>query len=69
MKKKNVIGHMAVAKSRDHRWHRRIGLIPRLICLLLAILIWLFVVNANDYLEENDTPAVPGGAQTETVAE
>ena len=69
MKKKNVIGHMAVSKSREHRWDRRIGLIPRLICLLLAILIWLFVVNANEYLEENDKPAVPGSSQTETVAE
>ena len=68
MKKKNVIGHMAVSKDKNHKWYRRFGVIPRLICLILAILIWLVIVNANEYLTEKGNPAVPGGVQTESVS-
>ncbi|MBE6553682.1 MAG: hypothetical protein E7666_04995 [Ruminococcaceae bacterium] len=43
--KKNVVGHMVAAKepvtARVRRWH----LFPKLLCLLLALLIWLVVVN------------------------
>ena len=45
MKKKNVIGHMEAARSHSVGWFRRLGILPRLICLLLAVLIWLVVVN------------------------
>ncbi len=68
MKKKNVIGHMAVPKDRNHKWYRRFGVIPRLICLLLAVLLWLLVVNANEYLSQKGEPSVPGGAQTESIS-
>lgn len=47
MKKKNVIGHMEASKAHSVGWFRRLGILPRLICLLLAILIWLVVVNVT----------------------
>lgn len=48
VKKKNVIGHMAVPREQSASWLRRTHLIPRLICLLLAVVIWLVVVNFAD---------------------
>lgn len=47
MKKKNVIGHMEASKDHSVGWFRRLGILPRLLCLLLAILIWLVVVNVT----------------------
>ena len=47
MKKKNVIGHMEASKAHSVGWFRRLGILPRLICLLLALLIWLVVVNVT----------------------
>ncbi len=47
MKKKNVIGHMEASKEHSVGWFRRLGILPRLICLLLAVLIWLVVVNVT----------------------
>ncbi|MBQ9806657.1 MAG: hypothetical protein IJW49_09160 [Clostridia bacterium] len=45
--KKNAIGHMDVQKetvgSRFRRWH----ILPRFICLLLALVIWLIVVQVT----------------------
>lgn len=69
MKKKNVIGHMTVPKTPSNRWYRRFGLIPRLVCLLLAALIWLFIVNANEFVNENTPPVVPGASAVETVVQ
>ena len=43
MKKKNVIGHMTVSKNSNKNWFQRLNLLPRLLCLLLAVLIWLCV--------------------------
>lgn len=48
VKKKNVIGHMTVPRERSASWLRRTHLIPRVICLLLAVVIWLAVVNLTD---------------------
>ena len=47
MKKKNVIGHMEASKDHSVGWFRRLGILPRLLCLLLAILIWHVVVNVT----------------------
>ena len=45
MKKKNVIGHMTLPKESVGGWFRRWGILPRLICLVLAVLLWLLVAN------------------------
>ena len=47
MKKKNIIGRMTAPKENVGGWFRRTQLIPRLLCLLLAVLIWLTVENLN----------------------
>ncbi len=45
MKKKNVIGHMTVPKESVGGWFRRWGILPRFICLVVAVLLWLLVAN------------------------
>mgnify|MGYP006955131543 FL=1 len=45
MKKKDVIGHMTAPKEGNVPFLKRIQLFPLLLCLLAAIIIWLFVVN------------------------
>lgn len=45
MKKKNVIGHMIASKEASQGWFRRLNILPRVLCLLFAVLIWLLVVN------------------------
>lgn len=47
MKKKNVMGHMTLPKEKRVSWFRRSALIPRLLCLLLAVLIWLIVSSVD----------------------
>lgn len=66
MKKKNVIGHMVVPREHTAGWLRRTHLIPRLICLLLAVVIWLAVVNLTDGAQaQPDSPDPIAGALTE----
>lgn len=45
MKKKNVIGHMVASKNASKGWFQRLNILPRALCLLIAIVIWLLVVN------------------------
>lgn len=63
MKKKKIVGHMMAPEesvvSRVRRWQ----ILPRLWCLILALLIWLAVVNLNSAEADkergqNDLPAV-----------
>lgn len=63
MKKKKIVGHMMAPEesvvSRVRRWQ----ILPRLWCLILALLIWLAVVNLNSAEADkergqNDPPAV-----------
>ena len=51
--KKNVVGHMMAAKEPVAAKLRRWNLLPRLICLLLALLIWLVVVDVTSVKQEN----------------
>lgn len=57
MKKKNVIGHMTTSKNFSKGWFRKLNLLPRLLCLLLAVIIWLLVVDlvnsGKDEISEN----------------
>ena len=45
MKKKNVIGHMTTSRNFSKGWFRKLNLLPRFLCLLLAVIIWLLVVD------------------------
>lgn len=45
MKKKEIIVHMTAPKETRVGFLKRIQLLPALICLLAAVVIWLFVVN------------------------
>ena len=46
VKKKNIVGHMMMPDESAVSWFRRWQILPRFLCLLLAFLLWLFVVNA-----------------------
>jgi YbbR domain-containing protein len=63
--KKNVIGHMMAERETFAAKLRRSRIIPKLICLLLALLIWLAVVNSE---REIDHMADSRSADTEWVA-
>ena len=63
--KKNVIGHMMAERESFAAKLRRSRIFPKLICLLLALLIWLAVVNSEreiDHMENSRS------ADTEWVA-
>ena len=54
--KKNIIGHMLAVKEPMRVRFRRMHLFSRLLCLLLALIIWLTVVNLSPSKQENPTP-------------
>lgn len=64
MKKKDVIGHMTAPKESNIHFLKRIQLVPLLLCLLAAIIIWLFVVN----LQGGKTPELFSVPAEETGA-
>ena len=56
--KKNIVGHMTAPRETKTSFFRRLDILPRILCLLLALLIWLFVVNVSDEDAKDDhTPA------------
>lgn len=68
MKKKNVIGHMAAEQeSRLSRFHK-LHLVSRLVSLLLAVLLWLIVVNVAES-GEKELPNEPNLPFTEYAEE
>lgn len=48
MKSKNALGHMSLKKESAGNRVRRWRILPKLFCLIVAILIWLLVVNLAD---------------------
>lgn len=50
--KKNVIGNMTAPKGSKRSLFRRLNILPRILCLLLALLIWLAVINTLENREE-----------------
>lgn len=64
MKKKEIIVHMTAPKETRVGFLKRIQLLPALICLLAAVVIWLFVVNVGDRKSAPDPFTVP---DTETA--
>ena len=57
--KKNVVGHMMAAKEPVKARLRRWDLLPRLICVLLALVIWLVFANLK---QSNDAAKEPSQA-------
>ena len=45
--KKNPVGHMMKPKETTGSFFRSLNILPRLICLLLALAIWLLIVNLD----------------------
>ena len=43
--KKNIIGHIVAPSDTRKGFFDKLDLVPRILCLLLALLIWLFVMN------------------------
>ena len=66
--KKNVVGHMLASKEPVSAKMRRWSILPRLVCLLLALMIWLAVTNLRDSVEKVD-PSDPANEVTEQSAE
>ena len=52
--KKNAVGHMIATKEPVSAKIRHWNILPKLLCLLLALLIWLTVVN---FEERNEDPS------------
>ncbi len=52
--KKKVIGHMVAPKEDTRSRFRRMDVLPRFVCLLLALLIWLLIANL-DQLQKEDS--------------
>ncbi len=50
--KKNAIGHMTAPKESAKTKFQKLELLPRLVCLFVAILLWLLVTNAE---KKNDS--------------
>lgn len=46
--KKNMISRMTMPRESATSRFRRWNILPRVICLLLALAIWLLVVNLNE---------------------
>ena len=68
MKKKEIVVHMTAPKQGRVGFLKRIHLIPMLLCLLAAIVVWLFVVNLKDPTAPDpfspETPVTePGGTE------
>ena len=57
--KKNIVGHMMASKEPVAAKLRRWCIFPRILCFLLALLIWLTIVNLDTRKE--DAPATDSG--------
>ena len=53
--KKNIVGHMTKPKESAGSFLRSLNILPRVICLLLALAIWLLIVNINPSDKNGDT--------------
>lgn len=51
--KKKIVGHMTASKERGVSRFRRLHLFSRLVCLLLALTIWLLLYHLSPNSTEN----------------
>ena len=54
--KKNALVHMEAPKETVVSWFRRWHILPRIFCLILALVVWLAVYAATNRGEEAPTP-------------
>ncbi|MBE6590363.1 MAG: hypothetical protein E7643_09325 [Ruminococcaceae bacterium] len=64
--KKNAVGRVLMHKESGGKRVSSLHIPARLFCLLLALLIWLAIVNLNALSDEGEHPSEPEAAQ-ETV--
>ncbi len=67
MKAKNTLGHYNKKKEAAENQVRRFRFLPFLICLLLAVVIWLLVVNLTNSDYKKYSFFHPNSASTEQV--
>ena len=53
--KKNAVGRVLLQKESGKKRVSALHLPARFLCLLLALVIWLAIVNLNDFSEEQDS--------------
>lgn len=63
--KKNIVGHMMKPKESAGSFLRSLNIIPRVVCLLLALAIWLLIVNLNPSEKNGETEQ---SVRTEQIA-
>lgn len=51
--KKNVVGNLVAPKEKPKSFFKRYDLLPRMLCLLLAVVVWLLVVNVQSEAEHD----------------
>ena len=54
--KKNAIGHMVAAKQPVSEKIRHWGILPKFLCLLLALVIWLAIDQIRSTEEQEGAP-------------
>ena len=55
--KKNIVGHMAAPKETRRGFWNKLDIFARLLCLILALLIWLSVVHVDE--TQSPPPSTP----------
>ena len=64
--KRNIIRDMTAPKGTKKTWAQRWDLVPRVLCLLLALLLWLVVEDVSSH-SKADADAGNKNAQVETI--
>ena len=65
--KKNVIAHMTAPKRGKLSLFRRLDILPRILCLLLALLIWLAVFQLSTVDRDDASSGDPDTTVEATV--
>ena len=64
--KRNIIRDMTAPKGTKKTWAQRWDIVPRVLCLVLALLIWLAVEDVF-FHSEPDTDSSGNTAEVETI--
>lgn len=63
--KKNMVAHILAPKEPTKGGRRRLDLLPRLLCLVLALVLWLIVWNTSLPAEGEPATAHADGVRIE----
>ncbi len=64
--KKNAILERITPKDSNKSIWKRLDILPRLLCLVLALIVWLLVVNTQDFTDKK--PIEDASGITEVVS-